>query len=177
MTHILVRRTTKIARPKLGHSVQEAFAVAAACLLWSVGARADTQNIGTVVAWGANWYGQTNVPATATGVTQVAAGYGHNVALLEADCNNDGLLDSGQIALDPTIDANTDGVIDACQGMGVVFLCPGDLDGGGSVDTADLSLLLMGFGAAMPGDPADLDASGQIDTADLSLMLLSFGDC
>ncbi|MFM7808555.1 MAG: hypothetical protein ACKPEA_11615, partial [Planctomycetota bacterium] len=65
----------------------------------------------------------------------------------------------------------------ACQGMGVVFLCPGDLDRGGSVDTGDLSLLLMNFGLAMPGDPADLDQSGQIDTADLSLILLSFGPC
>jgi hypothetical protein len=58
-----------------------------------------------------------------------------------------------------------------------VFLCPGDLDGGGSVDTADLSILLMSFGAAMPGDPADLDDNQHIDTADLSLMMLSFGPC
>jgi hypothetical protein len=98
-------------------------------------------------------------------------------AAVAGDCNANSLLDVCEIALDPSLDANTDGVIDACQGMGVVFLCPGDLDGGGSVDTGDLSLLLMSFGAAMPGDPADLDASGQIDTADLSLMLLSFGDC
>jgi hypothetical protein len=61
--------------------------------------------------------------------------------------------------------------------MGVVFLCPGDLDGGGSVDTADLSLMLMSFGTAMPGDPADLDADGAVNTADISLMLLSFGLC
>ena len=98
-------------------------------------------------------------------------------AAVAGDCNANSLLDVCEIALDPSLDANTDGVIDACQGMGVVFLCPGDLDGGGSVDTGDLSLLLMSFGAAMPGDPADLDASGQIDTADISLMLLSFGDC
>jgi hypothetical protein len=98
-------------------------------------------------------------------------------AAVAGDCNANSLLDVCEIELDPALDANTDGVIDACQGMGVVFLCPGDLDGGGSVDTGDLSLLLMSFGAAMPGDPADLDASGQIDTADLSLMLLSFGDC
>jgi hypothetical protein len=98
-------------------------------------------------------------------------------AAVAGDCNANSLLDVCEIELDPALDANTDGVIDACQGMGVVFLCPGDLDGGGSVDTGDLSLLLMSFGAAMPGDPADLDASGQIDTADLSLLLLSFGDC
>ncbi|MBM4007814.1 MAG: hypothetical protein FJ292_09720, partial [Planctomycetes bacterium] len=98
-------------------------------------------------------------------------------AAVAGDCNANSLLDVCEIELDPSLDANTDGVIDACQGMGVVFLCPGDLDRGGSVDNADLSLLLMSFGAAMPGDPADLDQSGQIDTADLSLILLSFGDC
>ena len=98
-------------------------------------------------------------------------------AAVAGDCNANSLLDVCEIALDPSLDANTDGVIDACQGMGVVFLCPGDLDHGGSVDTGDLSLLLMSFGAAMPGDPADLDQSGQIDTADLSLILLSFGPC
>jgi len=98
-------------------------------------------------------------------------------AAVAGDCNANSLLDSCEIALDPSIDGNSDGVIDACQGMGVVFLCPGDLDGGGSVDTADLSLLLMSFGAAMPGDPADLDGDQNINTADLSLMLLSFGPC
>lgn len=36
---------------------------------------------GTVVAWGANYYGQTNVPAGLTGVVQVAAGESHVVAL------------------------------------------------------------------------------------------------
>jgi hypothetical protein len=98
-------------------------------------------------------------------------------AAVVGDCNANSLLDSCEIALDPSLDGNADGVIDACQGMGVVFLCPGDLDGGGSVDTADLSLLLMSFGAAMPGDPADLDDNQHIDTADLSLLLLSFGPC
>ena len=78
---------------------------------------------------------------------------------------------------DPSIDGNGDGVIDACQGMGVVFNCPGDLDGGGSVDYADLSLLLMNFGYAMPGDPSDLDGDGHIDTADVAMMLLDFGPC
>jgi hypothetical protein len=98
-------------------------------------------------------------------------------AAVAGDCNANSLLDVCEIALDPSLDANTDGVIDACQGMGVVFLCPGDLDGGGSVDTADLSLMLMSFGTAMPGDPADLDADGAVNTADISLMLLSFGPC
>src|SRR5262245_39604534 len=41
-----------------------------------------------VVAWGNNEYGQTTVPVTAlSGVTAIAAGYGHTVAL-----KNDGTV-------------------------------------------------------------------------------------
>ena len=36
---------------------------------------------GTVVAWGSNDYGQSNVPAGLTGVTAIAGGYGHSLAL------------------------------------------------------------------------------------------------
>lgn len=98
-------------------------------------------------------------------------------AAVAGDCNANSLLDVCEIALDPTIDSNTDGVIDVCQGMGVVFRCPGDLDGNGGVDTGDVSLLLLNFGYAMPGDPNDLDGSGQVNTADIGLLLLNFGPC
>ena len=40
-----------------------------------------------------------------------------------------------------------------------------------------MSLLLMNFGYAQPGDPNDLDGNGHIDTADASLLLLNFGPC
>ena len=36
---------------------------------------------GTVVAWGWNEYGQTTVPAGLTGVTAIAAGHVHTVAI------------------------------------------------------------------------------------------------
>jgi alpha-tubulin suppressor-like RCC1 family protein len=39
------------------------------------------KNNGTVVAWGYNGFGQTNVPAGLTNVTAIAAGYEHTVAL------------------------------------------------------------------------------------------------
>ena len=41
----------------------------------------------SVVAWGANRYGQTNVPAGLSGVTAIAVGGGHTVAL-----KNDGTV-------------------------------------------------------------------------------------
>jgi len=39
------------------------------------------QTSGTVVAWGDNSYGQTNVPPNLTGVKAIAAGRYHNLAL------------------------------------------------------------------------------------------------
>ena len=36
---------------------------------------------GTVIAWGWNAYGQTNVPVGLTGVQAIEAGYNHTVAL------------------------------------------------------------------------------------------------
>lgn len=98
-------------------------------------------------------------------------------AATTGDCNANSLLDVCEIEAHPEYDLNSDGVLDACQGNGVVFWCPGDLDQNLSVNSADLSLLLMGFGAAMPGDPADLDGDGAINNADVSVLLLLVGDC
>ncbi len=53
--------------------------------------------------------------------------------------------------------------------------CPGDLDGSGSVDGADLGLLLGAWGGNEPS--ADLDGSGSVDGGDLGLMLGAWGAC
>ncbi|MCB9848019.1 MAG: hypothetical protein H6814_06350 [Phycisphaeraceae bacterium] len=51
--------------------------------------------------------------------------------------------------------------------------CPADLNGDLVVDTADLGLLLSGFGGT---DPAlDINGDGVVDTADLGLLLAAFG--
>lgn len=52
--------------------------------------------------------------------------------------------------------------------------CPGDVDGSGIVDGADLGVLLGSWGAS---GPSDLDGSGVVDGADLGLMLGSWGSC
>jgi formylglycine-generating enzyme required for sulfatase activity len=54
--------------------------------------------------------------------------------------------------------------------------CPSDLDGSRIVDTADLSLLLLDFGACV-GCTSDLDGSGEVDATDTSLLLLDLGPC
>jgi hypothetical protein len=52
--------------------------------------------------------------------------------------------------------------------------CPADLDANGSVDAADLAVLLGAWGGT--GAP-DLDASGAVDAADLAVLLGAWGDC
>jgi hypothetical protein len=51
----------------------------------------------------------------------------------------------------------------------------GDLDCSGTVDAADLGLLLLYYGPCEDGcSGADLDGSGEVDSADLGLLLLNF---
>jgi hypothetical protein len=51
--------------------------------------------------------------------------------------------------------------------------CPSDLDLNGSVDAADLAVLLGAWG----GTGGDLDGSGTTDAADLATMLGAWGAC
>ena len=56
-------------------------------------------------------------------------------------------------------------------------MLPGDIDGNGTVDVADLLLLLGAWGDCPdpPADcPADLDGSGSVDVADLLTLLANW---
>ncbi len=54
--------------------------------------------------------------------------------------------------------------------------CLGDLNGDNSVNTADLTQFLGGFGSTVtPGTGADLNNDGAVNTADLTLFLGAFG--
>ena len=53
--------------------------------------------------------------------------------------------------------------------------CPTDIDGNGTTDGADLTILLGSWGQA--GGAADFDNSGLIDGADLTVLLGSWGPC
>ncbi len=52
---------------------------------------------------------------------------------------------------------------------------PGDLDGDGVVDAADLSGLLAGWGVCDGACPADLNNDGVVDAGDLSVLLANWG--
>ncbi|MFO0828534.1 MAG: hypothetical protein U0572_10350 [Phycisphaerales bacterium] len=53
--------------------------------------------------------------------------------------------------------------------------CLGDINGNGTVDAADLAILLGAWGLA--GQAADLDGSGIVDAADLAMLLGAWGEC
>ncbi len=51
---------------------------------------------------------------------------------------------------------------------------PGDIDGDGAVDIADLLILLGDWGACPPPCPADLDADGSVGITDLLILLANW---
>ena len=53
--------------------------------------------------------------------------------------------------------------------------CPGDVDGNGVVNTADLLILLGAWGS--PGGPADVNFDGIVNTEDLLMLLGDWGAC
>ena len=97
-------------------------------------------------------------------------------ALIEwsADCNSDGVVDYGQILQGQLIDADANGVPDICE----VDPCPGDITNGGTVDAADLSILLAAWGTNGRAEfDTDIDNSGLVDGGDLALVLGGWGPC
>jgi hypothetical protein len=88
------------------------------------------------------------------------------------DCNGNGTPDGCDIADGASLDDNGNGIPDECEDDS----CPWDLDGSGTVSTADLLALLAAWGPN-PGHPADFDASGVVATGDLLALLANWGEC
>lgn len=89
--------------------------------------------------------------------------------VLPLDCNGNGAPDACDIADGQASDGNGDGIPDQCQG------CSADLNGNGSVDGADLGIILVNWGGT--SGPADLNGDGTIDGADLGIILVAWGPC
>ena len=49
--------------------------------VFSAGQSASAQDSGSIVAWGCNWLGESNVPPPNTGFVAVAGGWAHSLGL------------------------------------------------------------------------------------------------
>ena len=91
------------------------------------------------------------------------------------DCNNDNIVDYGQILNGQLTDANTNGIPDICEGPTCHDI---DLNLNGIVDGADLGVLLAFWGPASPAFPrADINGDGLVNGADLGIVLAFWGPC
>ena len=61
------------------------------------------------------------------------------------------------------------------SGPGTETPCPGDLDGDGAVDAADLGLLISAWNTS--NTAADIDGDGNVAAADLGLLVAAWGPC
>jgi hypothetical protein len=91
-----------------------------------------------------------------------------------ADCNNDGIVDYGQILQGQLTDADNNGVPDSCE----VDPCPADTNGNGVVNHVDLAAVLSSWGTdgQSEGD-ADTNNDGIVDGLDLTCVLGGWGPC
>ena len=85
------------------------------------------------------------------------------------DCNGNGSPDSCDIASGLLHDINGDGTPDECQ-------CPGDLFANGTVNGADLGILLSEWGKT-GSFVADINWDGVVGGGDLTVLLGAWGPC
>ncbi|MFZ9916334.1 MAG: dockerin type I domain-containing protein, partial [Phycisphaerales bacterium] len=95
-----------------------------------------------------------------------------------ADCNNDGIVDFGQIRAGELDDANGNNIPDCCE-QGTPCACPADIDANGSVNGIDLAIILNKWGTDGGKDypNADQNKDGTVNAADLAAVLNGWGPC
>ena len=91
-----------------------------------------------------------------------------------ADCNQDGIVDYGQILQGQLGDTNADGIPDICQQPTCV---DADIYRDFNVNGADLGILLSQWGPNTPLTESDLNRDGVVDGADLGIFLSFWGPC
>jgi hypothetical protein len=87
-----------------------------------------------------------------------------------ADCNNDGIVDYGQILSGQLPDADTNGVPDTCE-------CPCDVFPDNAVNGIDLGVLLGQWGEVTQYTVTDFNRDGAVDGIDLGQLLAVWGPC
>ena len=95
-----------------------------------------------------------------------------------ADCNDDGIVDYGQIQDGTFADTDGNGVPDCCDADEQCDPCTGDLNGDGVVGPPDLGILLAVWGTD-GGDiaGADINGDGTVNASDLGPLLGAWGVC
>ena len=88
-----------------------------------------------------------------------------------ADCNNDGVVDYGQILRGELEDTNANGVPDICDP------CVADIVQDGLVNGIDLAAVLNNWGTKGGVIDADVNNDGIVDGSDLSIVLNGWGAC
>ncbi len=100
-----------------------------------------------------------------------------------ADCNNDGIVDYGQILLGQLPDENHNNIPDACecaQHPELGACCVGDIVRDSRVDGADLAAVLSHWGPVTSNTVSiacDLNHDGTVDGNDLGILLAHWGPC
>ncbi len=95
-----------------------------------------------------------------------------------ADCNNDGIVDYGQIRTGDLDDLNANNIPDCCEQSTNCDPCPADVDQSGAVNGVDLAGLLNNWGTSGGKQPrSDIDGSGIVDAEDLTYLLDAWGAC
>ena len=102
------------------------------------------------------------------------AGTGVQSALIRwasfSDCDGDAIPDALEIAVQPSLDADADGVIDACA-----HAAPADINLDGRIDGLDLAALLAAWGPVSPPLPrADINRDGVVSGTDLAQLLAAW---
>ena len=92
-----------------------------------------------------------------------------------ADCNNDNIVDFGQILNSTLPDTNTNNIPDCCEPGN--NCCLGDIYVNHIVDGGDLGVLLSEWGVVTPTTRSDLNRDGFVDGADLGRLLANWGPC
>ena len=94
-----------------------------------------------------------------------------------ADCNNDGMVDYGQIIAGELLDADSNGVPDCCS-SGSCQPCLADVSHNGTVDGVDLAAVLGAWETSGKGEfDCDITNDGVVDGADLAFILSGWGAC
>ncbi len=96
----------------------------------------------------------------------------------EADCNNDGIVDFGQILAGELLDLDLNNVPDCCEQSENCNPCLGDISGDGEVNGVEIAILMDLWATSSEGKfDADLNDDGTVNGADLSIVLDRWGEC